>query len=66
MLTGAALVAFELVEGSVVGSLFNAPPGMASEGYFGLWLQPVYVVVGALLVLGAGEWRRRRHGAQLG
>lgn len=53
VITGVAIVVFEVVEMYVVGSLVDVPPGMPAAGYVGLWLQPFYFLLGtAMMILG--------------
>ena len=61
VLAGSAIVAFEIVEAAVVGSVLNVPPGMNEQGFVALWLQPFYAIVGvALVILGISLARRYR------
>jgi hypothetical protein len=60
VVTGAAMVTFELVEIAIVGWTLSDP----GPEYFQAWLQLVYLIVGSVQVLvGYGLWRATRTGA---
>ncbi len=50
VLAGAAVVIFEIVEVSVIGSLLDVPPGMPDQGYVALGMQPLFVIVGITII----------------
>ncbi len=62
LLAGGAVVIFEIVEASVIGSLLDVPPGMPDQGYVALWMQPFFAFVGVAIVLIAffGVYRPRQ------
>lgn len=56
VIAGAAMAFFEVVEAMAVGNLVAPPPGTTGGS---LWLQPVYFVLGVIMVvLGVRVWSR--------